>query len=53
MAKEKTDIRLDLETLEEARRLAELEGLTQSDILRRWIRVGRQKETMDRFEGVK
>lgn len=50
--KSTTPIRLDHDILEHARSLASVEGLKISDILRRWARVGRQKEDMDRFEGV-
>jgi len=44
MAKERTDIRLEAEELDEARKQASREGLTLSDILRRWIRLGREAE---------
>ena len=44
MAKERTDVRLDREELVEAREQAAREGLTLSDILRRWIRLGREQE---------
>lgn len=44
MAKERTDVRLEPEELAEARKQAESEGLKLSDILRRWIRKGREQE---------
>jgi len=44
MAKERTDIRLDPEELQEARDIAKREGLKLSDILRRWIRKGKEQE---------
>jgi hypothetical protein len=44
MAKKRIDIRLEPEEIAEAQRLAEREGLKLSDILRRWIRKGKQTE---------
>jgi hypothetical protein len=44
MAKERTDVRLEPDELVEAREKAAREGLTMSDILRRWIRKGRESE---------
>jgi hypothetical protein len=44
MAKDVTTIRLDPEELAQARALAVKEGVDMADILRRWIRKGKQTE---------
>lgn len=44
MRKDKTDIRLDPGILQAAKERAAMEGLKVADILRRWIRKGREQE---------
>jgi len=42
--KHRTSIALEPELFEEAQRIANREGVDRSDILRRWIRKGKQTE---------
>jgi len=44
MNKKRTSLALDPETIEEAQKVADLEGVDRADILRRWIRKGREQE---------
>ncbi len=50
MRKIRTTIALDIEVRQEAQRLAEKEGVDLADIIRRWIRRGRESEAKETGE---
>jgi metal-responsive CopG/Arc/MetJ family transcriptional regulator len=44
MKKHRTSLALDQEVIEEAQRVADREGVDRADILRRWVRKGKEQE---------